>query len=408
MHQLFFNQWPQKLISLVAAIIIWFVVSHSIISTVTIPFIPIRVINLPENKTIQGLQPNGVLSKRATLTLTGTKDIIDKLEPGDVEVVVDVSNLPSDGIMQITKKNLVSLNPNINLPKHITQITPPEFVIKMSLLLTEKIPVTIHTIGEAPKGYKFIDIWPPTLIHTVTGPEDLVHSLKNSGLDLTIDLNSITKEELDAVKSSQVASKYDDEVNFYVPGNQKRVLIPFHNNMLEIINDPEAKNLQIDFLKQEWLPFKGDIPVRVFYPLKYSDTLNPASYPLATSNYIKLKNEIRVLSLPLFAWNVSQLFLDVVRDNIELSIIAAPESERDRLEWSIDFLDYAFLEDNYVALLLSESHIPLRGHEREAFLRQRYRRYMREFSLYLSPQHKLELDSQLKDKKVNVQIPYAR
>ncbi len=107
-------------------------------------------------------------------------------------------------------------------------------------------------------------------------------------------------------------------------------------------------------MRQEWLPIGEDLPIRVFYPLKYSSELNPRTYALAENNFIKMKNDITVLSLPLFAWNISHLFLDVVKDSIEINIIAAPESEREHLEWSIDFLDYPYIEDNYVALLLSD------------------------------------------------------
>src|ERR1051325_7825486 len=143
-NSFFFHQWQRKLVALLTATVIWIFVNHSITSSKTIPSVPIRVINLPTDKTIQGLLPNGFLGKRTTLTLNGTKDVIDQLESGDVEVILDVSNLPSDGIVQITKKNLISLNPNLNLPANVTSISHPEFFIKMRPILTEKSPVTIY------------------------------------------------------------------------------------------------------------------------------------------------------------------------------------------------------------------------------------------------------------------------
>lgn len=136
-YNLFFHQWQRKLMALVTALIIWVFVNYSITSSKTIPSVPIRVINLPPDKTIPGLLPNGFLSKRISLTLSGTRDIIDQVEPGDVEVILDISHLPSDGIAQITKKNLISLNPNINLSKHVTSVSHPEFVIKLDPILTD-------------------------------------------------------------------------------------------------------------------------------------------------------------------------------------------------------------------------------------------------------------------------------
>src|ERR1700733_13121884 len=109
---IFWNNWQRKLMALLTALVIWFFVSHSITETKTIRNVPIRISNLPAEKTILGLLPNGILSKRITLTLSGAKDVIDEIEPGDVEVNIDASAIDhNDWIVQITKKNLVSLNP---------------------------------------------------------------------------------------------------------------------------------------------------------------------------------------------------------------------------------------------------------------------------------------------------------
>ncbi len=84
------------------------------------------------------------MSKRTTLTLSGKKGVIDQLEPGDIEVFLDVSNLPNDGIIQITKKNLINLNPDVNLTSNVNSIEHPEFVIKVSSILTDEIPIIIQ------------------------------------------------------------------------------------------------------------------------------------------------------------------------------------------------------------------------------------------------------------------------
>jgi hypothetical protein len=409
-NKLFFHQWQRKLVALLTAAVIWIFVSHSITSSKIIPSVPIRVINLPPDKTIQGLLPNGFLSKRTTLTLSGAKEVIDQLEPGDVEIILDVSNLPNDGIVQITKKNLVSLNPNYNLSKNVTSINHPEFVIKMSPILTEKVPIIIHPpIGEPPSGYEFLDIWPSILNQTVSGPQEQVLSLKNQGLELTFNLDDITKEQLDMLQGNDI---YDDEVSFPVPEQWKKVMIPFSARGLEAINDPEAKNLQINFLRQQMLPIKNELPLHVFYPLKYGETINPDTYPLASSAFVQFKNHIPILAIPLYASNVSKLFLEIVKDNIEVDIVAAPKSEREKLEWGVSFVDETHLEDTYVAFLLSNSKITdsvqTKNREREKHFRQRFRLYLQSFALYLSPEHMLELESQLQEGKIRVHVPNTK
>lgn len=408
-QSLFIHQWQRKLVALSTAVIIWIFVNHSITSSKTLPSVPIRVINLPSDKTIPGLLPNGFLSKRTTLTLTGARDTIDQLEPGDVEILLDISNLPSDGVVQIIKKNLIGLNPNLNLPSNVTSISHPEFSIKMHPLLTELVPVTIHPpLGEAPKGYDFLDIWPLHLTQTVSGPQEEVSNLKSQGLEITFNLDWITNEQLDTLQGS---GSYDDEISFPIPQQWKKVHIPFLSPGDEILNDPDAKNLQITFLRQQLLPLKNELPLTVFYPIKYSKTINPETYPLGPSPFIQLKNHLPLLAIPLYVHNVSKLFLEIVKDNIEIDIVAAPETEREFLEWDVNFIDEAHLEDTYVAFLLSNNkggNSPqVRRRDREKNLRRRFRLYLQNLVLYLSPHHKLILQCRLEEGKINVYVPNA-
>lgn len=404
------HQWQRKLVALFTATVIWFFVNQTIIATKTIPSVPVRVINLPNDQTIIGLLPNGFLSKRMTLTLTGTKNVIDQLEPGDLEVLLDVSNRPNEGGITITKKNLVSLNPSINLNNHITSVDHLEYILKMSPLLTENIPIIIQPpLGEAPKGYNFLDIWPMTLTQKVSGPHDQVLQLKQQGLELTFDLNNLTKEQLDALQPDGV---YDDVVNFNVPDEWKKISIPLPIRTYETVNDPDAKYLHISFLRKQLIPLNTELPIHVFYPLKNSQSINPQTYTLALNKFVKLKNDIPVLSVPLYIKNVSKLFLEIVNENLELEIVTAPKNEREKLEWSVGFIDSSHLEDTYVAFLLSHSRSKTRSNftkskERETYLRQRFRNYMRNFNLFLSPQHKLEIDSVLEDNHIKVHVPNA-
>lgn len=82
----FTNNWQQKTISFVIALIIWLFLWNSLTETKTLPNVPIRVINLPEDKTIVGMMPNGILNRRLNLSLNGSKRTIDELEPGDIEL----------------------------------------------------------------------------------------------------------------------------------------------------------------------------------------------------------------------------------------------------------------------------------------------------------------------------------
>src|SRR5699024_7607956 len=127
---------------------------------------------------------------------------------------------------------------------------------------------------------------------------------------------------------SSAGNFHDDEVRYLVPSKWKMISIPFHNNTLEEINDPEAQNMRIYFLRKQTLPLDRELPLSIFFPLHTSETLNPSTVQIAESKFVKTKNNIPVLSVPLVVKDVSKLFLSIVRDNMQLTIIAVPPKER--------------------------------------------------------------------------------
>lgn len=396
--------WEKKLIAALAAIIIWLLVSQSITETRTIPGIPIKIINLPPEKTVEKLLPNGFLNKRISLTLTGTSKVIEHLTPSDLEVVLDATNAPEEWAVMISKKNLASVNNDIDLARHISAVSHQEFVIHLTPLISAKIPVTIDVLdGSAPAGYEFLDVWPRKLEHTIRGPEEQVQALKGKGLEVKFDLSKITQEQLDKIKPSPQAA-YSDEISFPVPNDWKKVAIPFLNDSLEAINDPEAKFLQINFLKREYIPLEIMIPVRVFYPQKTLELINPKTAPLKPSQGVIFKEERAYLTLPTSAYPVSRLFLDLMKDYMEITVIAAPMNERESLEWGVDFVDAQMLEDRYVNALKSQQaqDSVLTAQNIDEIVgtwRQRFRNYMQNLTLYKNPKEPLYLRAVLTEKQ---------
>ncbi|MBS4169216.1 hypothetical protein [Parachlamydia sp. AcF125] len=406
----FFHNWGRKAVAVISAIIIWVFVNHSILETKTIPNVPVKIVNLAPDKTVLGLLSNGILERRMTLTLTGPKDMIQDLESGDVQVLLDASTADSDDwVVRVSKKNLVSLNPAINLLQHITSVDHSEFVIKLTKLVTAKVPILVMTpVGNPPEGYEYLDVWPQRLMHTLSGPREEIERLKNKGLKLTFKLDKITTADLDKL-SNDPSHTYDDEISFAVPEKWKQVAIPFRQYDTEEINDPEAANLRIDFLRKKLLPLKQELPVQIFYPFKHSAEINPQTYFLSFQGPILEKNGISIFSVPLYVKDVSRLFLDIIRDNLQIVVIAAPKEEREVLQWSVEIIDEHALEDTYVAYSISglsgdKNVSPLSSKKQEALLRKRFREYAQRLALYVTPDRKLALDSRLDDRQIKIQI----
>jgi hypothetical protein len=395
-RELLFHNFSRKLFAILAAFCIWLYVNTTITETKTFFKIPVRVVNIPSDKTIRGLMPNNILDRRISITLTGQKELLERLDRKDFEIVIDASSRGDEWIVRLDKKNLVSHNPDIDFLHNISKIDYPEFVVRFSKLVSGKVPVYFRASrGEPPEGYQFLDIFPQRIVQTISGPEEDVRKLVEDGLELTFDLSLISKEELDALQSSEQG--VSDEVSFPIPDSWKRVAVPFQNGMRQELNSPEAKNLRIDFLRKDILPIDRDVLIRVFYPVAIADHVNPTTCPLKPCPWIINKNDLSMVHRKLYVSDVSRLFLDIVRDKIEIVIISDPNQGNQLLRWQVQFIDPRQLEDRYVSLLLdtgkdSESlanqnsnsmlsqklHLALR----ERFLRSRFRDYMQRFGLY--------------------------
>lgn len=398
---LFTNQWQRKIVAILFSLVLWLFIDKSIIDTKTVTNVPIRVINLPDDKIIAGMLPNGILNRRINLTLTGTKKVVDNLESSDLQILMDASHITQDDwVLKVLKKNLVSLNPSIDLLSHITDVLHPDYIIKMSRLMTAKIPIKIlRPKSPPPQGYEFLDIWPQILKHTVVGSEDQVQQLVNKGLELEFDMSQISKADLDKIKSSR-ENYHDDEVSYFIPNSWKMIALPFKGNLKEEINDPEARNLHIDFLRKEYLPIERDIALRIFYPIETLDKVNQQTHSQVTGEFIKSKNGVQYLSLPLMVKDVSKLFLEIIRDHLEIVIIAQPATVGERLSWGMHVVNSQELENRYISYLVnhhgaSYSQEAKHSKTRVSHLRTRFRDYLQKITLFRSPDVKFQFDLKL-------------
>ncbi|MFZ0566279.1 MAG: hypothetical protein WAM28_08865 [Chlamydiales bacterium] len=380
----FIQNWPRKLVALISAVLVWFLVNQTISTTRTISDVPVKVINLPEDKTVVGLLSSGLLNKRITVTIRGKKSAIKALQPNDLAIVINADGHKESWIATIDKRNLVSLNQEIDLKRQITQVSASNLFLRLSKLVTEEIPVIItKPIGDPPKGYQYLNVWPKYLMQRVTGPEEQVRALKERKLELTFNLSQISDDELDMLYNQQGKR---DEITFKIPNSWKEIAIPFQEKTCISLNDPRAKLLRIDFLKQELISLGIELPITIFFPVKYSGSINPQVFSLATNDIVHKKGGLKRLTIPLFVRDVSRLFLDVVRDNLLLIIEAAPKHIQKQLHWTVEFIDEKVLEDAFVKATLEQDTEKYDEFSfakyRESEIRSHFRNYLRNLALF--------------------------
>ncbi len=404
--KLFKENWQRKAVALLLGMIIWLMVNHSLTSTKVIENVSVRIINLPAGKTIEGMQSNGKLNKKLNLTVIGNTDTLNNLNANDLEVVIDASGKPDEWGAPISKKNLVSLNPEIDVSKRVSKVYHHSLVIRMTNLVTETIPIIVtHPIGEAPRGYQFLNVWPYRLSLTVSGPEDVIKRLKMKEQKITFNLSDISKAQLDDLEAT-LSSEKSAVVSFFVPDQWKQVLLPLLSDVpFELDENPENR-IRIDFLKYNLIPLDSPVFISLFYPQEYQTSYNPSTLKIASNDLIEENYGIFNIRPLLYAKGSDRLFIETVKNRIQINLIVAPPSQGRFLEWGVVFITPIELENEYVSALMSDVsdedlHL-MNPTLREEYLRNRFRSYMNKFRLFTAKDTKFELKAYINGDKVEV------
>lgn len=244
--RIFLKNWPRKLVAFLGAIVIWFLVNQTLSTTVSFANISVRLINLPSDKTVKGLYPNGKIPQKIPLVITGAKSALSHLSAQDLELVINAEGRDQSFMAHIDKRNL-SLPLKWDLKTKISDASADDFFVELQPKVTHDIPVKILKGGDLPKGYQFLVIWPKELKQTVSGSEEEIFALREKGLELVLPFNQISKEELD------LFSEGLGILSFPIPQGWKQVAIPFRENTLEELNDPKSNLLRINFLKVPYI-----------------------------------------------------------------------------------------------------------------------------------------------------------
>jgi hypothetical protein len=207
--------------------------------------------------------------------------------------------------------------------------------------------------------------------------------------------------------SSNANSEKSDVVSFFVPDQWKQITIPLLSDAPIEIDDPQAKALRIDFIRCNLLPVDSSILISAFYPPEYSNRLNPHTLQIQANPLIANENGIFLIKTPLYAKGVDRLFIQVVKDMVQILVIVAPPSERQFLNWSIQFVNPTLLEDKYVSALMSDASDEdirlMRPSLREEYLRNRFRSYMNHFQLFNPDDTKFELTAKIEGSSIQIQ-----
>ncbi len=384
-----FNNWQRKLLSLMLAIFTWFLVNHYITSDQRFTEVPVHLKNLGPNRTVKGLKAGNILPQKISLGIKGKKYVFRKVKPGDLEIVLDASNKPENWTPEITRYDIIDKSGTIDLSNVISDVTYSPFTV--ALEPTFEVPLTVHVTpprGTAPRGYHFMNVSPRKFHMKVRTSKQEAEHFQSHIAKLNLDLNRISTQQLDELREKN-QDKSKEIVCFPVPDAWKKVLLPNDMHTRVMLNDPAAENMHITFMYEELLPLPKKLPVALFFPTALSSKLNPESLKLGNNGDLIMSNGLYVLDADLYVDNVSALFLETVKDYLQISIhFDLAKSSQDRFRWSLELINTNELEERYVEEAIIQGKM---SREDAPMLIEQFHTLLKKMRLYTAPHKPLSL-----------------
>jgi hypothetical protein len=169
------SNWHLKLVAVVSAVLLWFVIVGPQRSEIGIG-VPIQYTNLPA-----GMEITGQWMDRIDVRVRGSESGLASLNPGSVRAVVDLSGaVPGINFFRITTKNL-QVPPGIS----ISQIRPSDLQLNIEVASVRKIAVVPNVTGILPEKARIILEPSEVTIRAVQGDLRRVTSVTTDPINAT-------------------------------------------------------------------------------------------------------------------------------------------------------------------------------------------------------------------------------
>jgi YbbR domain-containing protein len=170
------KNWENKLLAIVAALLLWFFVAWTENNVYTVP--------QPFNVVVENLNAGVSLANdlnEVKLKLKAGSDVnLKNLTVADFEISVDATNLNS-GNFDLPVK-VISKDPKVS----VVEITPASIEVKLEAVESKEIEITPIAKGEVANGYELLSIESPIKKVKVTGASSQLEKVKNFDLEIAL------------------------------------------------------------------------------------------------------------------------------------------------------------------------------------------------------------------------------
>jgi YbbR domain-containing protein len=232
-RRFFTEEWVPVLISLCAAVLVWYFVGGED-SVDTSIMVPVEVINLPRDLVI-----SNQFKKEIEVTLNGPRSLINELQSRGIRRQIDLSQA-APGTSVITNEP-----ESISVPRGVTvlRVQPASIILSIDKLIQKTFPINPVTAGVPRAGYILRGLRMDPAEITITGPITVLSQYEVLRTEV-IDINGLDKNE-----ERQVP--LDLEPAFVDLIGQTKVTAQVQ---VELETSPREFTLPLNVQNQPWLP----------------------------------------------------------------------------------------------------------------------------------------------------------
>jgi len=178
MRKFFATDTALKVISIVAALIMWLYVMNEQNPQVTyvIRDVPVKLQNLDESKFAL---KDGSEEYKVNVKVKGRRSLVADLKPGDIEANVNLrGRMEGDNLIRVD----VSTPNNVEL----VDVSPREIMVTLDAIVEEQLPVSVDVAGVPAAGFAVDKAISKPQAVVVNGPRSLVNAVKKVSASIDV------------------------------------------------------------------------------------------------------------------------------------------------------------------------------------------------------------------------------
>ncbi|MBN2333034.1 MAG: hypothetical protein JXO49_02890 [Deltaproteobacteria bacterium] len=234
LHNIFFNNFNLKILSVILAVLLWFVVIGESKNELGMD-VPIEFQGIAQDVTIAGDIPSTI-----HIRLKGSATLLRPLTKKPPFFSIDLAGAKvGDNVILLGEHQLKNLSLGIN----VVDITPPTITLTLDTIIEKRLPVVIETSGSLPRGYQIANMSTMPEFAVVRGTKrylQKIDKITTKPIDLSTIEQQLSREVALSYLPEKIKSIDPLTVKVFIAISEERTQRSIKGVRIDFINKPPS------------------------------------------------------------------------------------------------------------------------------------------------------------------------